>query len=140
MKTSQATGCVFVSHSGQDNELVRDIARRLRDAGLKSFVDFEAVPNVAARKRRLRERLRKADAVLILVTPATLLRSSWTMTELGMAEAFDRIILPVMAGLNPRDLPAPLQSYQAVPFDQLDQAISKLSERLTGTVCNEWAR
>lgn len=130
MKTSRATGCVFVSHSGQDNELVRDIARRLREAGLKPFVDFEAVAAVTARKKILRERLREADAVVILVTPAILLRSSWTMTELGMAEAFDRIILPVMAGLKPRDLPAPLQSYHAVPFDHLDEAISELSERL----------
>jgi nucleoside 2-deoxyribosyltransferase len=129
MKTSRATGCVFVSHSGQDDELVRDIARRLRDAGLKPCVDFETVSAAAARRKVLRERLREADAVLILLTPTTL-RSSWTMTELGMAEALDRLILPVIAGLKQRDLPAPLQSYHAVPFDQLDEAISELSERL----------
>jgi hypothetical protein len=129
MKTSQATGCVFISHSGQDNELVRDIARRLRDAGFKPFVDFEGVSAVGERKRILRERLREADAMLVLVTPAAL-KSPWMMAELGMADGFDRIIVPVMAGLQTTDIPAPLRSYQAVPFDQLDGAINELSERL----------
>ena len=53
------------------------------------------------------------------------------MTELGMAEGFERVILPVTAGVKPSDLPAPLQTYQAVPFDQVDDAIQSLCEKLT---------
>ena len=52
------------------------------------------------------------------------------MTELGMAEGFERIIVPVTAGLKPRDFPAPLQTYQVVPFDRVDDAIRILSEQL----------
>ena len=129
MKTSRATRRVFISHSRQDDELVRDIARRLRDAGLKPFVDFTDIPVGTEWKKILRERLREAHAMLILVTPAAL-RSPWMMTELGMAEGFDREIIPVTAGLKPRDLPAPLHSYHAVPFDQVDSAISELSSKL----------
>ena len=129
MKTSRATRRVFISHSRQDDELVRDIARRLRDAGLKPFVDFTDIPVGTEWKKILRERLREAHAMLILVTPAAL-RSPWMMTELGMAEGFDRDIIPVTAGLKPRDLPAPLRSYHAVPFDQVDSAISELSSKL----------
>jgi len=129
MKTSRATRGVFIIHSNQDQELVRDIARRLRDAGLTPVLDFADHLAATEWKNVLRERLRDADAVLILVTPASL-SSSWTMAELGMAEGFDRVILPVVAGLKPRDLPAPLRSYHVVPFDQLDAAISELAERL----------
>lgn len=132
MQASRATGGIFISHSGRDTELVRDIARRLRAAGLKPIVVLDVVSGVTERKKALRERLREADAVLILVTPAAL-ESPWLMTELGMAEAFDRDIIPVTAGLKPRDFPAPLRSYQAVPFDRLDAAIRELSKKFAGT-------
>jgi len=127
--TSRATGNVFICHSHQDDELVRDLARRLRDAGLKPSVDLSELPHGANWRRTVREQIRAADAMLILVTPAAL-KSDWTMTELGMAEGFDRFIIPIVAGLKPRDLPAPLRSFQVVPFDQLDGAIEQLSERL----------
>ena len=129
MTTSRATGAVFISHSHQDDELVRDVARRLRDAGLKPFVDLTELPLGANWRKTVREQIRAADAVLILVTPAAL-KSAWTMTELGMAEGFERIIVPVTAGLKPRDLPGPLRTFRTVPFDQLDGAIKELSERL----------
>src|SRR5262245_2074024 len=130
MTKSQATGRVFISHSHEDNELVRDLVRRLGDAGLQPFVDFTELPVGPDWKKTVREQIRSADAVLILITPATL-KSPWMMTELGMAEGFERIIVPVTAGLKSRDLPAPLQTYQVAPFDQVDGAIRVLSERLT---------
>ncbi|HEY7422972.1 MAG TPA: toll/interleukin-1 receptor domain-containing protein [Gemmataceae bacterium] len=130
MTKSRATGSVFISHSHQDNELVHDLARRLRDAGLQPSVDFTEFPVGADWKKTLREHIRSADAVLLLLTPASL-KSPWMMTELGMAEGFERIIVPVTAGLKSRDLPAPLQTYQVAPFDQVDGAIRMLSERLT---------
>ena len=130
MARSRPTGSVFISHSHQENELVRDLARHLRDAGLKPLVDFTDLPLGADWKKRVRERIREADAILILVTPAAL-KSDWMMAELGMAEGFDRVILPVMAGLKPRDLPAPLQTYQITPYDEVDRSINSLAENLT---------
>ena len=124
------TGTVFISHSHQDIELARDLARRLRDAGLKPFVDFtDIAPGADWRKTTLKQ-IRAADAMLILVTPAAI-KSAYMMTELGMAEGFERIIVPVTAGVESQDLPDPLRTYQGVPFDQVDGAIRMLSERLT---------
>jgi hypothetical protein len=120
---------VFISHSREDTELVRDIARRLRGAGFETFEDFEEFDSGAEFKKHLRERLSQANVFLILLTPRSL-RSSWIMTELGMAEALGRQVVPVTVGLRPQDLPAPLQTYQTVPFDRLDGAIGELSERL----------
>jgi hypothetical protein len=129
MAASRATGRVFISHSHKDDELVRDLARRLRDAGLKPVVELAQLPAGTEWKRTVREQIRTADALLILVTPAAL-RSDWMMTELGMAEGFDRVIVPVTAGIKARDIPAPLRSYRIAPFDQVDGAIDLLSERL----------
>jgi len=129
MTHSRPRGSVFISHSHQDNELVRDLARRLRDAGLKPVADLSDIPAGAEWRKVVRERLREAEAMIILVTPAAL-SSAWMMAELGMAEGFERLILPVVAGLKPRSLPAPLQSYQVIPFDEVDRAIEALAERL----------
>ncbi|MBI3467531.1 MAG: toll/interleukin-1 receptor domain-containing protein [Planctomycetes bacterium] len=123
-------GSVFIIHSHQDNELVRDLARRLCDAGLDPLVDLTDLPVAANWKKTVRKKIRAADAVLVLMTPAAL-NSSWVMTELGMAEGFDRLVIPVSAGLKPRNLPAPLRTYRIAPFDRVDAAINMLSERLT---------
>jgi hypothetical protein len=135
MTTPRATGRVFISHSHEDNELVRDLARRLRAAGLEPILDLDDVPAGTEWKKTVREHIRAADAVLILMTPAAR-NSAWMMAELGMAEGFERLILPVTAGLKPRELPAPLRTYHVAPFDQVDDAINVLSERLT-TAAND---
>jgi hypothetical protein len=130
MTTSRAKGRVFLSHSHQDDELARDLARRLRKAGLDPLLDVADLPAASDRRKKLREQIRDVDALLFLVTPAAL-RSGWMVVELGMADGFERIIVPVTAGLKPLDLPAPFQTYQTVPFDEVDEAISSLAEQLT---------
>jgi hypothetical protein len=131
MTAARTKGRVFISHSHQDDELARDLARRLRKAGLEPLLDVTDISAGSDRKKKLREQIREADALLFLITPAAL-RSGWMMAELGMAEGFERIIVPVTAGLKSVDLPAPFQTYQAVPFDEVDGAISMLAEQLTG--------
>lgn len=128
MTTSRATGRVFISHSHKDDELVRDLARRLCRAGLEPLVDWTDLPIGRDWRKTVRAQIRSAEAMLILMTPAAL-SSAWMMAELGMAEGFELSVLPVTAGLKPQDLPAPLQSYHAVPFDEVDAAIHRLSER-----------
>src|SRR5438067_988947 len=121
---------VFIihSHHDQDRELVRDVARRLREAGVKTYVDFDKVSYT----KSVRGRIRAADAVLFLLTPSALQADS-PMIELGFAEGLERLIVPVSAGVKPRDVPAPLRGYRVVPFDRVDEAISMLSEKLTAT-------
>jgi hypothetical protein len=130
MPSTPTRGRVFISHSHKDNELVRDLARRLRLAGLEPWVDLHDIPAGSKWKKMLHEQIRSADAMLLLVTPSAL-RSPWMMTELGMAEGMERIIVPVTAGLSSRDLPEPLQTFQVTPFDEVDRVIGKLANQLT---------
>jgi hypothetical protein len=122
---------IFISHTSKDRELVREIERRLRAAGLETF--FVDVDDIAAgmewKKVLLEIRLRQADAVLALVTPAAL-GSPWTVTELGIAEGLDKPIVLVTAGLEPQGIPAPLVSYPRFPFDELDGALGKIVREL----------
>jgi hypothetical protein len=127
---------VFISHGTKDNELVRDIARRLRQAGFEPDVVSRDVPLGGDLKSAVRQGIHEADAVLFLLTPESL-ASDWTMIELGFAEGFNRRVIPVTAGIARRDLPAPLKTYKTVPFDRLDQAILELTMSLAGGSADE---
>ena len=120
---------MFLSYRSRDRELGRDVARRLQAAGLEPVLDVEAVPAAADYRQVLRDLIGGADAVLLLITPAAL-ESGWVMRELGMAEGLEKPVLPVTAGLGSQKLPAPLGSYQAAPYDKLDEAIAGLRDQL----------
>ncbi len=130
MKTEAATYRVYLSHSPLDRELARDMERRLRSAGMKPVPHVE-VPVPEDRLDALRERISTADAVLMLVTPAGI-DYPWLMTELGIADAFRKLVVPVTAGLRQEELPGPLQSHEVVPYDRLDEAIAGLPRRIAG--------
>lgn len=121
---------VFISYSRKDIDLVRDIARRLRKAGFEPNMASDDVSGGSDWKNAIRQGIREADVVLFLLTRESL-ASDWTMTELGLAEGLDRMVIPVTVGISKRDLPAPFKSYKTVPFDRLDGAISQLSETLS---------
>jgi hypothetical protein len=126
----KATGPrVFLSSTFKDADLARDIRRRLRAAGLSvSEVAKDTSPSELL--ATVRKAISHADAVLMLVSPAAV-KSPWTMHELGWAEGFNKTVLPVFVGVQPAEVPAPLQDYQMLPYDQLDAAIQKLAKSLS---------
>lgn len=130
MSTRQATRSVFISHSAEDKELARDIARRLRAAGLDPIQVAPRADRAEFRKA-LKAAARKADAAVFLLTPSAL-DSEWTIHELGLVDGSDKEWIPVTAGLGGRELPVPFRGCQTVPFDQVDQAIQQLVQRLNG--------
>ena len=129
-------GRVYISHSQKDNDLVRDMARRLKEAGLVPIVDFMQ-PLVGAKWRNhVRKSLGMADAVIVLLTPESV-KSDWVMMELGYADALNRPVVPITVGVQHRDVPGPLASYKSVSFDRLDDAIKDLATKLTVATVEE---
>jgi nucleoside 2-deoxyribosyltransferase len=121
---------VFISSTKQDLELARDIARRLQAVGLEPMANRTVRPGEDFRKR-IGQVIRSSDAVIFLVTPAAL-ESPWLAYETGVAEGLDKHILAVVAGTGQRPLSPVLESYQTVPYDQFDEAILALAQRLRG--------
>ena len=121
---------VFLSYSQQDKELARDVSRRLREAGLEPVMDEARIPAGASWVEWLRGAIENSQAVLFLMTPSAL-ASEWLSLELGVAEGLGKQVVPVVAGLSARQLPAPFREYQAVPFDRLHGAIRKLARTLS---------
>src|SRR5262245_53243814 len=131
MKSKEAVHQVYISHSPREQELARDMARRLQAAGMQPLLDLDPRPSGTG-KRALRARVQAADAVLMLVTPAAV-ESGGIIWDLGLAEGLGKVVVPITVGLDKGQLPEPLQTYDALPYDRLDEAIAGLTERLAGS-------
>ncbi|OXR39766.1 hypothetical protein B7C42_08160 [Nocardia cerradoensis] len=88
---------VFISHAGVDRSWALEVREWLTSGGHEVFLDLDPVEGLAVGEeweRRLYERLRWADAVVCVVTPAYL-RSVWCAAEIGIARATGSRLLPI---------------------------------------------
>src|SRR3712207_1713260 len=90
---------VFVSHASKDAALAAEVRRWLVVDRHEVFLDQDLSDGLLAGEeweRRLRERLRWADAVVCVLTSAYL-ASVWCTAELTIAQSRGSRLLPVMA-------------------------------------------
>lgn len=131
MVAPSETKRVFISHSHNvaDRELYRDVARRLKSAGLEPVVVKAKAALEKGHLRSIRQAISQSEEVLFLLTPAAL-ENSWPLVELGAAEGMEKEVLLVLFGLSKKQLPAPFRDYEPVPYDRLEKAIGRMSRRL----------
>jgi tetratricopeptide (TPR) repeat protein len=119
---------VFCSHRSVDKPRVKEVAKKLADAGIEPWVDgWEILPGDSI-VAKINEGLAKCDAGLIFLSK-TSLGSNWVEAEAdtltyGRIEHGKRVI-PVM--IDP-DAPVPplLQPLARLGIDQIDQLIAAL--------------
>jgi hypothetical protein len=128
MTVTSKVASVFLSHTEDDAELARDIARRLKLAGLEPVSAARSDRGYKSREL-LRRQIAESEAVFILATPAAL-TSDWLLYENGMAEGLEKRVFVITAGVRQKQLPAPMQSRTIVAFDRLDATIENLPDRL----------
>jgi hypothetical protein len=90
---------VFLSHAGEDDGLARVVRDWFRDDGHEVFLDVDRRGGVAPAqlwRDRLYERLRWADALVCLVTPAYN-TSRWCFAEVVAARALGCRVVPLSA-------------------------------------------
>src|SRR5687767_8226197 len=90
---------VFVSHSSKDAALAAEVRHWLVNDGHEAFLDQDLSDGILAGEeweKRLRERLRWADAVACVLTSAYL-ASVWCTAELTIAQSRGSRLLPVQA-------------------------------------------
>lgn len=88
---------VFISHTGADIGWAREIHGWLSEDGHDVFLDVDrhgGVPVGVEWERLLYERLRSADAMVCVVSPAYF-ESVWCVAEIGAARALGTELLPV---------------------------------------------
>ncbi|HWT50245.1 MAG TPA: toll/interleukin-1 receptor domain-containing protein, partial [Mycobacterium sp.] len=88
---------VFISHAGADTGLAEQVCRWLVEDGHRPFLDRDRDDGILPGEdweERLYRELRKADAVVCVVTPAYV-RSVWCAAEIGAARGLGSELLPV---------------------------------------------
>ena len=118
---------VFISATYKDSELARDLARRLKEMGIK--VSSVAESSLAGERidTSIKEGLREADEVFVILTDNSV-KSPGLMTELGAAVSLGKRVTPVALGINYRDLP-PMVSEQYIRYADLPKYLTFLEKR-----------
>lgn len=107
----------FLSYSSRDADVADRLVADLRGHGVEVWYDKD----LRAGERwepMLADQLRRADAVIVLITPASL-QSNWVEMEWSTALGRSARVVPVLVnGVRPHDLPEPLRELVAVFLDQ----------------------
>ncbi len=101
---------VFVSHSGEDLWVARQIAPEIEACGARPFLDEAAIDSGADFEEEIRIFLERAHELVVLLTPWALERP-YVWIELGAAWGRRIPIVALLLGITPGEL----QSRPGVP-------------------------
>jgi len=118
---------IFLSYSHRDAEIATELASRLEDAGLSSFVAERDISATQQWEPRIRDELHAARCVLILLTPRSR-DSIWVAIETGAAWVLKKDIVPVTMFVEANDLNEPMRRYQARPAETNAQVTTLIQE------------
>jgi hypothetical protein len=118
---------VFISSTNKDLELAKDLARRLKEMGIKVFSVTEG--SVAGERidTTTKEGLRDADEVFVILTNNSV-NSPGLMAELGAAVSLGKRVTPVALGVDYTNLP-PMVTDQYIRYADLPKYLSYLEKR-----------
>ena len=123
---------IFLSYNHSDAEIATELASRLGDAGLSCFVAERDISPTQQWEPRIRDELRLAQCVLILLTPRSR-ESTWVAIETGAAWVLEKDIIPATMFVDVSELAEPIRRYQASRVEtnaQVTTLIQKLQEQL----------
>ena len=87
---------IFISYARKDGTLAAErLHKEMVSAGCSVWRDIESMQGGRVWKKQLREAIRKADAVLVLLTPEAV-ASKFVEWEWETAETLDKTIIPVL--------------------------------------------
>lgn len=117
---------VFISHSGEDTEWVREFAAALRSRGSDVWLDEWRLRPGEPIQNEMEKGLRESDIVAFVITPQNVHRGNF-LFELGAAIGMGKRAVPILAkGMPPSDLPFPLRDRFALRKESPDETARKL--------------
>lgn len=128
---------VFVSHSGVDTWVARQIARAIEEVGATPFLDEAEIDVGADFEEDILAFLEKADELVVLLTPWALERP-YVWAELGAAWGRRIPIVALLHGITPSELqsrpgvPVLLKRRDLVTLNDIDVYLKQLAQRVTG--------
>lgn len=114
---------VFISHSGTDAWVAKQIAREVATCGARPFLAEVDIPVGAVFGRELHRALDAADELVVLATPWAL-RREYVWVELGGAWLREIPIVGLLLGVTP----VGLQSRSRTPIFLKERNVLKLND------------
>lgn len=127
---------VFVSHSGEDTWVARQIANGISAKGARPFLDEADVDVGTEFEEDIRQFLDEADELVVLFTPWSLQRP-YVWAEIGAAWIRRIPIIVVLHGVSARDFqtqpnaPVFLKKRDIIRLNDIDQYLEQLGVRAT---------
>ena len=120
---------VYISYSVKDSELVKDLARRLSDAGAGIFMVADRAETGEAEyiRRVIHTRLRESDEVIVLLTDNSA-NNPWVRYEMGVADSLEKRLTPVVVNEGVEKL-VPMIGKNFIKYGELPKYISSLKKR-----------
>jgi hypothetical protein len=122
---------VFISHSDRDQDLAVKVSDLVRSVGAQA-IDW-ALESETQTASNTPERIREAAEVIVVVTTHSA-DNPWLHWEIGLATALGKEITSVMEGIDPCDLPPPLNHLQAVSGSGIEHLRQSLIERVSSKI------
>lgn len=129
---------VFVSHSGEDTWVARQIAKAITDCGAKPFLDEAEIAVGANFEEDILAFLKRAHEFVVLLTPWGLKRP-YVWVELGAAWIRQIPIIGLLHGLTPTELqqhpqaPVMLKQRNIISLNEVDRYFEELRKRAHST-------
>lgn len=136
MPTDPSGHLVFVSHSGIDTWVAKQIAREIESCGCRVFLDEAEIDVGADFEEEIRDFLEVAHELVVLLTPWALDRP-YLWAELGAAWARRIPIVVLLHGLTPADIqarpgmPVFLKKRDMITLNEIGEYLGQLRERLS---------
>jgi hydroxymethylpyrimidine pyrophosphatase-like HAD family hydrolase len=110
---------VFLSFSTTDQERVKDVAKRLGEAGITSYFAPRDGTIGEVFARTIMREVKKCRVVFLFLSRAAL-QSGWVMAEQGAALGLGKRIFPILIGIEVKDLPDWLRDRRTIDIDRID--------------------
>lgn len=138
MPSNRREHLVFVSHSGADTWVAKQIAREIAGCGASPFLDEAEIDIGADFEDDILKFLEKADDLVVLITPWALDRP-YVWAELGAAWGRRIPIVGLLHELSASELqsrpgvPILLKKRDLLPLNEIDIYLSQLRGRVTAS-------
>jgi hypothetical protein len=126
---------VFVSHSGEDTWVARQVAKEISARGATPFLDEADIDVGSEFEEDIREFLDQADELVVLITPWSLHRP-YVWAEIGAAWIRRIPIVVLLHGLSISDFqsspnaPVFLKKRDIIRLNQFDEYLEQLARRV----------
>ena len=128
---------VFLSATKRDKELAQDLAERLQAVeGVRVLFAEDMSAKGQNFSTQVVQGLSESDEVVFLVTENAL-NNQWLNYEAGAAEGLEKMITPILVGVEPERVPSVLNDWQSLKWSRVKDYVEQLQQRVAAKLESE---